>query len=353
MKTLHVITLVSLAFLVSGCKSPLGGGSGLTDFTGGLSGVFLGAEHGVIFYAFDTLAYPRKPVDLAARVQSAKNLKSLEGASLGFYQGRKLIGTAETDGDGYGRISWTPPKAGNYEFTVRILEPPKDDDYEDSVKVTPAPLLVAARDKKTEFVVIDLDHTVVASSFFRVLIGGAKPMADAARVTRKLAKKYSIVYLTHRPNILTRKSKAWLSDNGYPRGPLMVSELKDAFGDSGKFKTARLKTMKKSFPSIRIGIGDKLSDAQAYVDNGMSAYLIPHYKHKPKNMRKIAGAIRGLKGRGRLHVVEGWREIDAGVSDGRVFPPEVFAQRLEGQAKSLQAIEDARKKREKDDDDDD
>jgi len=32
-----------------------------------VGGVTVGAEHGAIFYAFDTLAYPQEPVDLTAR----------------------------------------------------------------------------------------------------------------------------------------------------------------------------------------------------------------------------------------------------------------------------------------------
>ncbi|MHC4983793.1 MAG: LNS2 domain-containing protein [Planctomycetota bacterium] len=318
----------------------------------GIAGRIIAAEHGVLFYAFDTLAYPEKAVDIAARLQSGKNLNGLDGAKLGFYQGEKLVGTAETDDDGYGRISWIPPKAGSYEFTVRILEPPKDDDYEDAVNVTPAPLLVGARDKNAELVVVDLDHTVVDSSFFRVLVGGAKPMARSVDVMNKLADRYTIVYLTHRPDILTRKSKTWLIDNGYPRGPLLVSELRDAFGNSGTFKTAKLEAMRKSFPNVRIGIGDKLSDAQAYVDNGLTAYLIPHYKNKPEDMREMADAIRELDGRGRLHVVSGWSQIEAGVFRGKKFLPDAFTKRLESDAERLQAAEERRKESREEDDDD-
>ncbi|HUS47921.1 MAG TPA: hypothetical protein VM098_07370 [Phycisphaerae bacterium] len=314
------------------------GSGGWTDVLKGIGGQMVDAEYGVLFYAFDTLAYPEEPVDVAARLQSAKNFKALTGATLGFYQAEQLIGTAQTDKDGYGRISWQPPKAGDYEFTVRVLQPPEDDDYQDALKVTPAPLLVAAREKNTELAIVDLDRTVVDASFLRVLMGDAKPMEGSVDVMHKLAERYTIVYLTHRPNILTRKSKSWLSENDYPRGPLLVSELKQAFGDSGKFKTAKLKALQASFPNPRIGIGDKLSDAQAYVDSGMTAYLIPHYnKKKPKDMRKVAQAIRQLKGRARLHVVGSWQEIEEGVFQDRSFPPQAFANQLDAEADRLQA----------------
>ena len=329
-------------------------GAGWREILTGVGGQMVGAEHDVLFYAFDTLAYPNEPVDLTARLQSAKNFKSLKGATIGFYQGEEETGAAETGDDGYARISWTPPKAGDYEFTVRITKPPEDDDYSDAVKVTPAQLLVAARAKKAELAIVDLDHTVVDSSFWRVLMGGAKPMAGSADVMHKLAKRYTIVYLTHRPDILTRKSKSWLIDNGYPRAPLMVSELKDAIGDSGKFKTARLKAIRESYPNVRIGIGDKLSDAQAYVDNGIKAYLIPYYKNKPKDMQKTADAIRQLKGRGNLQVVSGWTEVEAGIFRRKTFAPNTFASRLDAEARRMLAEErrekDRKDKEEEEDD---
>ncbi|MDY6913779.1 MAG: hypothetical protein SVT52_04920 [Planctomycetota bacterium] len=332
---------------------PAAGGGDWKDILAGTAGhIFLATEHGVLFYAFDTLAYPKAPVDLAARVQSGRNLKGMEGVEVAFYRGRLLLGLAMTDQSGLAVAEWTPPAAGNYELTVKIVAVP--DEVDDVIlKVTPAPLLVAARDKNTSFAIIDLDHTVVESSFFRVLVGGAKPMTDSARVAKLIARRYGLIYLTHRPDLLTRKSKLWLQDNGYPRGPLLVSELKQAFGDSGKFKTTKLKDIRKAFPGVRIGIGDKLSDAQAYVDNGMKAYLIPHYKQKPKDMRKMAGEIRRLRGRGRLQVVENWQQIEAGVSRGRKFPPATFARKLDVKAKRLEAKEKARKNKKDDDDDDD
>lgn len=322
----------------------------LIGATGALT---VGTEHGALFYAFDTLAYPGRAVDLAARLRAAKGLGGIPGVTLGFYRGDDLVALAKTDKDGLASAGWTPPAAGDHEFAVKVVSLPDDIPAElrDVNRVTPAPLLVAARDKDAEFVVIDLDHTVVDASFFRVLVlGGARPMADSVEVARRIAAKYTIVYLTHRPDLLARKSKAWLMQHRYPRGPLMVSELRQAFGDSGKFKTARLAGLRKSFANVRIGIGDKPSDAQAYVDNGLTAYLIPNYKAKPKDIRKAAGEIRSLRGGGRLNVVESWREVEAGIFGGKTYPPETFARWLEGRAARMEA-EEARKK--KDDDDDD
>jgi hypothetical protein len=301
--------------------------------------IFLGTDQNAVFYAFDTLAHPNEPVELTCRLQKAKFLDDVPGATIGYYLDSRLVDIAETDLDGFANISWTPSAAGDYLFTVKIAEIPKNQN-QDLLRVSPVPLLVAARDKTTPFVVIDLDHTVVDSSFFRVLLGGGEPMVDSVDVTNKIAQKYSLIYLTHRPDLMTHRSKSWLRKHGYPPAPLLVSELKQALGSSGKFKTAKIAALNQAFTDIKIGIGDKLSDAQAYVDNGMTAYLIPHYKDKPKDMRNMAREIRDLRGHGRLHVVANWRQIEDGLFQGKKYPPGPFADWLEKQARQLEDLDD-------------
>ena len=271
MRAIGLITLLAMCVLPgcgesgtnkgSGVGRELSGDGGWQDLvTDVAGGIFLGAEKGVIFYAYDVLTYPNEPVELLARVQMAKFLEDVPGVTVGFYKGSELLGTAKTDGYGRAKLTWTPPKEGDYSLTAKIDDVP-DKDLRDLLNVSPAPLLVAARSKETPFVVIDLDHTVVGSSFFRVLVGGAKPMPRSVRVTRAIAKKYSIIYLTQRPTLLGRKSKQWLKDKGYPFGVLLLSELGKALVDSGGFKSLQLSTIKKSFPGIRIGIGDKPSSS--------------------------------------------------------------------------------------------
>jgi len=332
---------------------PSSSGGGWKETAAAVAGqVFLASEHGVLFYAFDTLAYPGQPVDLAARAQAVKNMKGIKGLTVSFVEGDEPVAVATTDGNGLAKVSWTPPKEGDYKLKAVITGRPEGVS-EDVLKVSPSPLLVAARDKESEFVVIDLDHTVVDSSFFHVLLGNPTPMAGSVDVAKRISESYSIIYLTHRPDLLARKSKDWLARHKYPDGPLLVSELRDAFGDSGKFKTAKLKAVKKSYGNVKIGIGDKLSDAQAYVDNGLIAYLIPHYKEKPDDMQKMAGSIRKLDGRGRLNVVDGWREIEMGVFKGRKYNPSAYAGRLDRRAKQLAREQRRRREKERDRDDDD
>jgi hypothetical protein len=329
------------------------GGQDWKDTLADMAGkITLGAEGGLLYYAFDSLADPGKPVDLVVRLMLLKKFQGIEGVTVEFDLADKHLGKAKTDKDGYARVAWTPPQAGDYKIMAAITGV-SDETGKKLLELEAASLLVAARPKATKFVVIDLDHTVVASSFFRVLTFGARPMPGAAKAVTDLARTYSVIYLTHRPDLLTGKSKDWLSENGFPRAPLLVSELKDVF-DSGKYKTGRIKDLRKEFPGLSIGIGDKFSDAEAYVDNGLQAYLIPHYERDTddaKDLEKVAAQVRKLDG--RIQVVDNWDEVRAGILQGKKFAPKPFADRLDSKARKLRQDRDRRRRSRRDDDDDD
>jgi hypothetical protein len=161
-------------------------------------------------------------------------------------------------------------------------------------------------------------------------------MADSVAVTNRLAALYGIVYLTNRPDLLTRRSKAFLKDNGYPPGPLLASRLRDVLG-GGHFKASKLADLRKAFPGVVAGVGDTLSDVQAYAANGMTAYLIPSWKDKPRDLRKLAAELRALHETDRLQVVGNWRELEQAVFQGAPFPPQALADRLDRRATQLEA----------------
>lgn len=333
----------------SGTASASGGS--WAEVLGELAGeTILGAERNALFYAYDTLAHPKKSVDLAARLRAGKTLQALTDVPIGFFGAdREMIAMARTGENGIATANWTPPREGLYRLTAEVLAVPESlgEEYAEIDQSPPAPLLVAAWPEDREIVVIDLDHTVVDSSFARVLLlGNARPMRGSVRVTGRIAKTYGIVYLTHRPDLLTRKSKDFLIRHGYPAGPLLVSTLRQAFGDSGTFKTGRLSALTESFPRVRIGIGDKSSDAASYVRNGLTAYLLPHYDPEdPEQMREIARQIEDLPD-GDLHVVSGWDEVEAGIFSDKEFPPREYADYLRRRAVTIE-----RRRRAEEDDD--
>lgn len=313
--------------------------------------IFLGAEKGAIFYSFDALAEPNEIIPLTVRLQDSK-LRGVADAQIGYYLKDKRIGAALTNRDGLAEWNWKSLLVGDFEFTAQILSLPAGKDPK-LQQVPPVPLFVMVRKPDTKFVVIDLDHTLVDSSFFKVLMGLGRPMPYSQQATKRIAKTYSILYLTHRPDLMSHRSKGWLRQQGYPLGALLVSKMSQALGNSGKYKTARLTTLKESFPNIKIGIGDKITDAQAYLENGLDSYLIPHYDDDdPEDLRDMAREIRLLTIYGPVQVVGNWQQIEQGIFAGKKYPAERFAQWLDERAKLYDQLE-RRKKRDKDDDDDD
>ncbi len=302
---------------------------------------FLGAGDGIVFYAFDVLCEPNEPVELAARLQEAKMLDDMEGVTVGFYRDAELLGEAVTDDEGYARVPWMPPGVGDYELSVKVkTEGVKEEYAEKMVGLEAVPLLVSVRPRETRFVVVDLDHTVVESSFLYVLMGDAEPMEGSVEMMKKIAEQYNVIYLTQRPDLLTHLSKSWLRKHGYPRGVLLVNTLKKSLGSSGEYKSGRLMDVRVKYPNIVVGIGDKLSDAEAYVANGMTAYLIPHYKQKSKDMRRMARDIRLLGDQEGLQVVRNWQEIEMGLFQGKKYPAKDFAKWLDKQADWQEELED-------------
>ncbi|MBN2211184.1 MAG: hypothetical protein JW709_07285 [Sedimentisphaerales bacterium] len=308
---------------------------GWSDIAGRIAGgVFLSAEKGVVFYGFDALAHPNEPVELTCRLQKSKNLRDLEGVTLAYYVNEELLGTAQTDDEGVALLSWQPPGIGDYSVLARIVDSGKYD--KELLQVSDASLFIRIRSPEARFVVIDLDHTLVDSSFLRVLAGGGTPMIGSRDVTARIAAGYDIIYLTHRPDLMTRTSKGWLQRYGYPPGPVLVSTLREALGDSGTYKTARLASVQEMFPHIQIGIGDKISDAVAYVKNGMEAYLIPHYDtDEADDTRDMADAINELSKYEKLQVVNSWSQIERGIFEGKRYPPETFVRELRRRAEKL------------------
>ncbi len=306
-----------------------------------LGQVFMGAKDGIVFYAFDVLCEPNEPVELVARLQEAELLDDIEDMTVGFYLDTELVGEAVTDDEGFARLKWMPAGQGDYELSVKVkTEGVKEEYAEEMAGLESVPLLVSVRPRETRFVVVDLDHTVVESSFLYVLLGQAKPMEGSVEMMKKIAEQYSVIYLTHRPDLLTHLSKNWLRKHGYPRGVLLVSTIKQVLGGSGDFKTGRLMDVRVKYPNISLGIGDKLSDAEAYVANGMTAYLIPYYKKKSKDMRRMARDIRLLGDQEGLQVVRNWQEIEQGLFQGKKYPAKEFAKWLDKQADWQEELED-------------
>lgn len=298
----------------------------------GAQGVLLGARGEDLFTTTDVLARPGEPVELRARLQGGDFLASQPHYVIRFCRAGVLYRAAETNGDGVASVHFTPDAPGDYEFTV-VASP-------NGFANGPPPsqrLLVRCLQEQTPIVVVDLDKTLVASGFEAVLVGQPQPMPDSPAVMNRLAQKFSIVYLTHRPEYFGPKSKQFLEDNHYPAGPVLLSNLREFLSGSERFKTLAIRNLKKRFPRALLGIGDKIADARSYVDNDLAAYVIidPDSIQSPEELDRLADDAAKLPP--QVQVVTTWRQIEAGVFEGEEFPPAKAAAILRARARRLEA----------------
>jgi len=287
---------------------------------------------GPALLARDVLSEPGAEVALEASLRSGLRLTGEQGRRIQFHLDERRLGEAVSDTDGNVAVRWTAPEAcGDYVVRVRVKpadqpDPPVED----------AQLLVAVRNPDTPMVVVDLDKTVVASGFARVLLGGAKPMAGADVVLQRLARTYTIVYLTHRPDFLGPKSKRWLTANRFPTGPVLTSTLGGLLKGSGDYKTGRIAAIKRTYRNLAVGIGDKISDARAYAHHGLNSILILDVdwsEDDPEDYEELARDLAALPQ--TVHVVTNWADVSAILFEQAARPKQVMEKRLRDVARDL------------------
>ena len=287
---------------------------------------------GPALLAHDVLAEPGAEVTLEAGLRSGLRLTGEGGRRIQFHLDERRLGEVASNTDGNAAVRWTAPeRPGDYVVRVRI----KPDDQPDK-PVEETQLLVAVRKPDTPMVVVDLDKTVVASGFARVLLGGAKPMSGANVVLERLAKTHTIIYLTHRPGFLGPKSKRWLTENRFPTGPVLTSTLGGFLKGSGDYKTGRIASIKRTYPNLAVGIGDKISDARAYADHGLASILILHVdwsEDDPEDYEKVARDLASLPQ--AVHVVTNWSDVSAILFEKAARPKQAMEKRLRDVARSL------------------
>lgn len=330
----HFAMVVALAALagMTGCRSL---DLAKTLFHDYRSGQAVAADHDVLFYASDLLLRPGQTGQLSACLQTVHAFRGVRGVTVAFFLGEQEVGRAVTDEESLARCFWRPGGPGFYRLRVRCVQLPPDIDKEErNADKASADLLVEVSPPGRQFLAVDLDHTLVDESFGKVLTGQkCQSMAGSTQTLTRLAGRYGIIYLTARPDELTRKSKLWLDQCGYPPGVLITcSSLNDSLHNSGQYKSNRLVTLRSDFPNIQAGVGDQVSDAQAYLANGMTAYLIAsiHGSKAAKKQAKELAALdpdRRLARAGRLNVVANWAQIEQGLLRGQSLPPQTLLDR--------------------------
>jgi hypothetical protein len=275
----------------------------------------VGMRKGYLLQAQDVLTLPGKKVILRTRLESGSFLHDERNRTILFSLNDKLFAAARTDEEGFAEAAFQPAAPGDYVFTINVKPGELKTDLPPQ-----AELLVACRRADAPIVVADLDGTVVAPDFRAVLTGDPAAMPGADATLNRLSADHTILYLTHRPEVFGPKSKLWLREHNFPRGPVLLANRSDLIKSNEKYKSQELYTLRRSHRCIQIGIGNKISDAKAYLDNGLKAILILQL-HKPENpgdIRKQAKSLAQLPD--SVQIVRTWKEIDMALFTDKAFP---------------------------------
>jgi len=133
---------------------------------------------------------------------------------------------------------------------------------------------------RTDRVIVacDIDSTISQTSlsalFFHELDFVSQPIGNSPEVLREIARDYQIMYVTARPRFTLEKTKHWLSEHGYPEEPVLTSlTVGDALGQT-EYKTRMLKSLRKHYRNLLIGIGNTDIDLESYAAHDMLTLLV-------------------------------------------------------------------------------
>jgi hypothetical protein len=124
--------------------------------------------------------------------------------------------------------------------------------------------------------VCDLDGTVSDASALRFWLApltSTRPFPGSAEALRSLSSRARIVYLTARRDLVLEKTRRWLAAFDFPTGPVLCRLWSFAPPSPEAFKTGVLGRLKRDFPGIVAGIGDRSHDARACLAHGIPAVL--------------------------------------------------------------------------------
>ncbi|MEK6693089.1 MAG: hypothetical protein AABY44_06650 [Nitrospirota bacterium] len=241
----------------------------------------------LIFY--DQIVKPVEKVYLMANLR--KGLISVKpeisGERVEFFQSnndKKSLGITLTGIDGTAVKEIPPLKNGFHSFSARLADN-KRYSAEESYG------LVACWDHKKPIIIVDIDGTISDTDnselLFKKTDKDSKPLKNAPDVLRRLSKKYNIIFLTHRNELLLNKTRLWLKEHKFPPAPVFTLRLGEDPLMPGEYKDEKLKEWKKEGWNMKIGIGNRPHDAEAYLDNGLKAIILDDDDDLPDKAIKV------------------------------------------------------------------
>jgi hypothetical protein len=208
-----------------------------------------------------------------------------------FFVNGEKVGTATTDRRGIAVLETdVGPDTTNFEVAARV-------DGRD----LRADGRVFQWDRDRLVIILDVDNTIELTDYRRLLLTNeipqSKPFDGSVDALQELAKRYYIVYMSGRTRGMLAQTRGWLQQSQYPDGPVIVMRNLRQMIFQGTFKKQRLAELRKTWPTLLIGIGDKPLDSDAYGQNKLLSLMVK------TNVKHDFGE--------HAYVFDNWRDIAA------------------------------------------
>jgi hypothetical protein len=203
----------------------------------------------------------------------------------------QAIGSATTDDEGHFELDLT----GGDRLPIALR-----DMYVSVVgDRTGASFLAFVAPDTAPLIASDVDGTLTSSedAFAETIVAGIEPDAQpgaATAYTDAAARGYQLVYVTSRGGEYTADTRQWLSDQGFPRGPVRLSTsfITLPGSDTVDYKTQTIEAL--SLPVV-MGVGNRETDIEAYTNVGLAPTTIfvklPEYQSEMQASLDAGAAI--------------------------------------------------------------
>ncbi len=196
--------------------------------------------------------------------------RDVEKVRVDFYLNGASVGDDKTDGDGRADVKCRLPNESVSSFEARAVV--------DGVELR-AQGAIHRWTRDRTIIAVDIDETISKTEYRPLILEDrdkkSDPVHDSRKTLRKLSADYHIVYVTARPRFLLDKTRRWLSDEKFPRGPVVTARGLRQWMRPRQHKTRALEDLRDDWPNLLIGIGNNANDAAAYGANKMLALIIP------------------------------------------------------------------------------
>ena len=227
----------------------------------------------VLLQGLDLLALPDEEVELTATLERRRGstfFMPVAGETIHFFLKGRRVGTARTSAIGKAVLPYRFEKAGD--FTIRISFSKRSAESAGS-----GGIFVRVAESDTRYVLTDIEKTLHSQNAVRfpfIPNRNIPSLTGARKALQKFAGIRSILYLSSGDGRAAGKVRTWLDSYGFPGGPVFHLSLPHDPEAAARRKMEQFGRIRRRFPNLLAGIGNRRSDAIACQENQMASFLI-------------------------------------------------------------------------------